>query len=111
MLGEADFGVVADSFGGGEQDEHRAWPHLGAGLSNHLRANALVLVGIAHGQIGKIADVGKIGEGAGDADEEVAFPCGDDEVGVGEHFGDDVGVVYRPSFAQCGGAIKLDDLF
>lgn len=88
----ADPGIVFHCGGGGEQEEHATGTDLFFCEPDEFFADALFLVFFADGEVGEVAAVNEVGEGAGEADEFGAVPGGEDAVGVLVHFGDAPGV-------------------
>lgn len=85
MIGHAEVRVVVDGGWGCEGDEGGIGAGGGVGAGEEFAADAEALVGFVDGEIGEVAGVAEIGEGAGDADELAAEASGDEEVGVAEH--------------------------
>lgn len=68
MSGKANLGVIFHGFRRGQQHQQRTRAHPFTGLPNEFDADASALVRQAHGEIGQIADVGKVAECACEAD-------------------------------------------
>jgi len=100
VIGHAEVRVVVDGCWGCEEDEGGIGAGGGVGAGEEFAAEALV--GFVDGEIGKVAGVAEIGEGAGDADELAAEACGDEEVGIEEHAFDSVRVGDGAAFGEAG---------
>jgi len=83
VIGHAEVRVIVDGGWSCEEDEDGIGAGGGVGAGEEFAAEALV--GFVDGEIGEVAGVAEIGEGAGDADELAAEASGDEEVGVAEH--------------------------
>jgi hypothetical protein len=110
VLGEPDVGVIIDCFGCGEENDPGVRSAEFPGLADEFFADSLALVGEADGEVGEVGAVGEVGEGAGDADEVCGVPCGDDQIGIVQHFGHALTVVGGAAFAESGGVIEVDHL-
>src|SRR4051812_21174569 len=108
MVSEADVRIVFFGGGSSEQKDSGLQPAVNLGLADKFFSDALFLMGNAHGKIGKISDVNKIGHGAGDADEQVAVPGGDDQVRVLEHRGKPWSIIDWPAGAESRGFVQID---
>lgn len=106
---EADAGVVFDRSRGRQQHEERARAHLFAGLRDEFLPDALTLVGGVDGEIGEVTDVGKVRQGAGESDEAVTVPGGDEQGSVADHVGDDGGIIDGPARREGRGLEHGDD--
>lgn len=77
MGGEADAVIIIFGGGSGEEGEEGVGAEGGAGLADEFEADALALVIDVDGEVGEVAAIGEIGEGAGEPDEAVAIPGAD----------------------------------
>lgn len=110
MVGEADVAVVVGRGRGGQQDEVAARAELGLRVGDEFDADALALIGHVHRQIGQVAAVGEVGDGAGHADEQLPVPGGHGQVGVSQHAGDGLGVIDRAALGQGGAVEEVDEI-
>ncbi len=78
MIGHAKVRVVVDGGWSCEEDEGGIGAGGGVGAGEEFAADAETLVGFVDGEIGKVAGVAEIGEGACDTDELAAEACGGD---------------------------------
>jgi hypothetical protein len=108
VLREAELGVVVDRRRRREQHDHRARTHLGPRARDQFASDAELLVGVAHGEVGEVGDVRKIGQRPRDTDHPTPIPRGEDQVRVADHVGEDRAIVDGATLAQCRGAVKIE---
>lgn len=99
----ADVGVVLPGGGGGEQYEGGRVAGGAVGFLDKAAADAPALIAGIDGEVGEVAAVGEVSDGAGDADEAAGVARGKDDVGVAEHGVQAGEVLCRTALGQGGG--------
>ena len=102
VRGHADVRVVFARRGRRQQNQRGVQPRRLLSAADQLAADALPLMRLVHGQIGKICAVGVIGERPRDADQPTVEPGRHDQVGVGQHGADGLGVPHRAALGERG---------
>jgi hypothetical protein len=102
-VSHSDFGIVG--FGGWSRykNESRAFTGSRTRPVDQAFADALVLIGNVDRQVRKIAAIGKISDGARDADQSRAVACRYDDIGLTQHPFQPFQVIDWPTLAQCRG--------
>ena len=72
--------------------------------------DAAALPGFVNGEVGEVTAVGVVGNGAGDADEAVVVPGGNEQVGVLQHGVNALGFSERAARAKAGLLQQRDEL-
>lgn len=97
---KSDPGIIRFCFRRSQQDDLRFGPQPRLRQTNQLPSDSLLLVGLVHGQVGKIAAILEIGNRTGNSHQLAAVPGGAEQVRVLEHRFDAPGVIYRPTFGK-----------
>jgi hypothetical protein len=94
----------------GQENQLAARPDLLACKTDQFASNTGSLVCAIDCKIGQVAAKGKIGDGAGDANEKISVPRGDQKVGMPEHSFHALPILDRPSEGEGGPMQHVDKL-
>src|SRR4026207_1436498 len=108
MMRKADVRVILLGGRSGEQDQQRVRPSRGLGSTYQLLANPSPLMRFSHRQVSEISHKTEIGKGPRNANEQISFPRGEDQIGFGNHSRHSLAIVHWSSLAQSGSSIEID---
>ena len=109
MTFETNSRIVCHGLRSGEQNQARLRRAGVLCAPDQLAPYAVALVRKPHGQIGEISRVNKVRNRSRNADEQVAIPCGDHEVRIGEHLAHPLAIVHWAPLSRRRRTIQFDD--
>ena len=109
-MSETDVRIIFLGGGSREQEDSSFRSAVKLRLANQFLADALFLMRDAHRKIREVSNIDKIGEAAGDPNEQIAIPRGDNEIGVFEHGGESRAIPNGTAGAECGGFVEVNGL-
>lgn len=105
-----DLWVIPFRLGCRQEDDFTLRMKLGLGQADQFPADALLLAGDVHREIGYITTVAEIGQRPGNTHQNLSVPRRTNQVRMSEHFRNTFPIVNRAAFSQRGSLQDINKL-
>lgn len=105
---EPDFGIIFFRFRCRQEDQFRVLAQPRLRKPNEFPTNTPVLIPLIYGEVGQVAAILEVREGAGHTNQLLSIPGGANQIRVVEHRSHTFRVVDRPAFGQRGTPQQID---